>query len=67
MRRTDAVRIKQLDVETDEVIEIYSSISQAAWDNFTTPKTIRNALRNGGYVKTRPLKFEVMQEEESYA
>lgn len=56
---TKAVQIRQLDAETGEIIEVYPTIRDAAWDNFISCKTIRKALGNGGYVKTKPLRFEV--------
>lgn len=59
-----AIKIKQLDVDTGEEIAVYNSINDAAYDNFISHKTIRNALRNNGYVRTKPLRFEEVKDED---
>lgn len=56
---TEPIRVKQIDTETGEVIEIYPSIISAARDNFIAAKTVRRALKGNGYVPTKQLKFEL--------
>lgn len=52
-------RIAQLDYYTGELIEIYESVSAAAWDNYTDCSTIKKAIRTkNGKMKLRQLWFE---------
>lgn len=55
-------RVRQIDIETNEEIEIYGSISEAAEDNWMTYTTLSDALRNkNGILKIRKLKFELIE------
>ena len=52
-------RVRQLDYYTDELIDEYPSLEDAAADNFISVKTIRYALvRNEGKVNRILAKFE---------
>lgn len=52
-------RVRQIDIETNEEIEIYDSVTEAAEDNWMTYTTLSDALRNkNGILKIRKLKFE---------
>lgn len=51
-------RIAQLDYDTGELIEIYESVTAAAWDNYTDCSTIKKAIRiKNGKMKQRKLRF----------
>lgn len=51
-------RIAQLDYYTNEVIEIYESMSAAAWDNYTDCTTIKRVIENSnGEMRQRKIKF----------
>lgn len=52
-------RIRQLDIDTDEAIDLYRSIREAAKDNFITQELLKDALENTeGIIVEKQLKFE---------
>lgn len=52
-------KIRQLDIDTNEEIEVYKSITEAAYDNFIDFNQLQKALkRSNGEIKNRGLKFE---------
>lgn len=53
------VRVRQLDYETNEVIEEYNTIEEAAYDNYIDRKMLTFAvLHNQGKIDRLGLKFE---------
>lgn len=54
-----AKKVRQRDYYTNEVIAVYKSMTEAAFDNFTSTSTIKNAIdKHKGYMHIRKLKFE---------
>ena len=52
-------KIRQLDIDTNEEIEVYDSITEAANDNFMSFSQLYKALKDtNGELKNRGLKFE---------
>ena len=52
-------KVRQLDYDTGELIEVYNSAEAAADDNFIVPKALREALRlRNGYIHSKKLRFE---------
>ena len=52
-------KVRQTDIETGEEIEVYNTLKDAAYDNFTTTTEVRRALQNSnGIMERRQLKFE---------
>ena len=56
-------KVRQLDYDTGEEIEVYNSAEAAAHDNFVDPKRIREALRmQNGCIHSKQLRFEYVEE-----
>ena len=56
------VRVRQLDYETNEVIEEYNTIEEAAYDNYIDRKMLTFAvLYNQGKIDRLGLKFEYIK------
>lgn len=56
-------RVEQLDFETDEVIETYESIAEAADDNFLHATDLVHVLKHqNGCMKRLKLKFRYKEE-----
>ena len=52
-------KVRQLDIDTNEEIEIYESVTEAANDNFMSYSHLYAALRDlNGEIRNRELKFE---------
>ena len=52
-------RIRQLDYDTGELIEIYENIETAALDNWVSFKALENAMKcRNGYMTASKLRFE---------
>ena len=52
-------KIRQLDIDTNEEIEVYKSITEAAYDNFIDFNQLYKALKHSsGEIKSKELKFE---------
>ena len=55
----DAKKIRQVDYYTNEEIEVYDSVSKAAYDNFIDVNYLLRVMRkSGGIVERQKLKFE---------
>lgn len=52
-------KVRQLDYDTGEEIEVYNSITEAAWDNYVGYETLAEALRKKcGILSEKKLRFE---------
>lgn len=52
-------KIRQVDYYTGEEIEVYNSITEAAWDNWLCYETLSDALRKcNGMINSKKLRFE---------
>ena len=52
-------KIRQLDIDTGEEIEVYPTLKAAAYDNYTNEKEIRRALeKSNGVMQRKQIRFE---------